>query len=133
MRHVEMSKAAKDRIDVMVVRGDRRRVGKLLYWSSKRGRAKVLLPSGSVITVGIDTVVPLNGGNIVADEIGVDTKYRNFRGVQPLSGGSNERNENMPPVGTSVRGTQPRMGHQKDVTHHVAGIELSAGGAQQDT
>lgn len=124
MRHVEMSKLAKDRADVLVKRGENERQGKLLYWSSKRGQAKVLLPSGAVITVGTDTVVPLNGGNIVADEIGVDTKYRNFRGVQPDSGGSNERNESMPPMGVPVGSTQPRMERDPNVTHHVARIKM---------
>jgi len=72
VQHIEMSKHAKDRADVTVMREGRQREGKLLYWSSKRGRAKVLLASGAVITVATDSVALVNGGNIVADETGVD-------------------------------------------------------------
>lgn len=115
-----MSQAAENRVDVLVVRGKHKREGKLLYWSSKHGRAKVLLPSGAVITVATDTVALLNGENIVADEIGVDTKYRNFRGLQPDTSGPNERNENLPPMGSVVASTQPRLGCETDVENHVA-------------
>lgn len=120
MRHIEMSKHAKNRGDVIVVREGREREAKLLYWSSKLGRAKCMLPSGAVITVRTDEVRLLNGGNIVADEIGVDTKYRNFRGLQsdrPAETGSNSR---MPPVRGAVASTQPRVGCETDVSHHVA-------------
>lgn len=118
MGHVEMSKAARDRINVLVVRGNHHRQGKLLYWSSKRGRAKVLLPSGAVITVGTDTVVPLNEGNIVADEISVDTQYPDFRGLRTDVGQTT--GEVMPTVGTSAGNTQPRLERRNNVSHHVA-------------
>ena len=120
MGHVEMSKLAKDRADVLVIRGEHRREGKLLYWSSKRGRAKVLLASGAVITVGTDTVVPLNGGNIVADENRVDTQYRNFRSLPADSDGSTEGNEVMPPVRGVVASARPGLGCGEDVSNHVA-------------
>lgn len=91
-----------------------------MYWSSKRGRAKVLLPSGAVITVSTQTVVLLNGGNNVADEISVDDKCHNVRFVQPAGGRTNERNENLPTMGNTSASPQPRMGRATDVTHHVA-------------
>jgi hypothetical protein len=115
-----MSQAAENRADVLVTRGKNKREGKLLYWSSKHGRAKVLLPSGAVITVATDTVALLNGENIVADEIGVDTKYRNFRGLQPDTGGPTEPNTVVPTMGGAVASTQPRMGCETDVENHVA-------------
>lgn len=120
MGHVEMSQAAKARIDVVVIRGENRRAGKLLYWSSKRGRAKVLLPSGAVITVATDTVALRDEVNFVADENRDDAKYRNFRSLQPDSGRSTERNTGMPPVRDTAGGTQPWVGCETDVSHHVA-------------
>lgn len=119
MGHVEMSQAAKARIDVVVIRGENRRAGKLLYWSSKRGRAKVLLPSGAVITVATDTVALRDEVNFVADEIGVDTEYRNFRGLSADSDGPGETDV-MPPVRDAAQGPQPWLGCGEDVAHHVA-------------
>jgi len=67
-----MSKHAKDRGDVIVIRDGREREARLMYWSSKLGRAKVMLPSGAIITVRTDDVRLLTGGNSVADEISDD-------------------------------------------------------------
>lgn len=115
-----MSQAAENRVDVLVVRGRHKRQGKLLYWSSKHDRAKVLLPSGAVITVATDTVALLNGENIVADEIDVDTKYRNFRGLQPDTSGPNTPNTVVSTMGGAVASTQPRLGCETHVENHVA-------------
>lgn len=120
MGHVEMSQAAHARADVIVTRGENQRAGKLIYWSSKRGRAKVMLPSGAVITVATDTVALRNEVNFVADENRDDAKYRNFRSLQPDSGRSTERNTGMPPVRDTADNAQSGLGCETDVTHHVA-------------
>lgn len=129
MGHVEMSKLAADRTPVAVVRDGRIREGKLIYWSSKLGRAKVMLASGAVITVGTDTIVLQNERNIVADEISDDTKYRNFRSLRADNTTPTDHRRpqvGMPPVRGAVGSVQPRVGCETDEPNHVEGIQLPA-------
>jgi hypothetical protein len=122
----EYMRAAARRQEVLVTRNGRQERAQLIYWpgdnprrGSTRWRAKVQNSNGAIFVVDVGSVTLIEGENIVADEIGVDTQYRNFRGLSA----SNRRSETVgevPTVGNLVGNPQPWVGCSEDESDHVA-------------
>jgi len=139
----DFMRAAMHRDTVLLTRDGRTERVRLLYWpgdnprnGSTRWRAKVQTVNGAIFVVDIGAITLLNGENIVADEIDDDTKYRNFRSLQPASGSPTAQSDKfavLPPVRNPVGSSQPRVGCSEDESDHVARVKLPARGSQQDT
>jgi len=122
----EFMAAAARRDEVLVTRNNRTEKVRLLYWpgdnprrGSTRWRAKVQNPNGAIFVVDVGCVTLIEGDNFVADEIGVDTQYRNFRGLS-ASNRPVETGSEVPAVRNTVGGAQPGLGRSEDESHHVA-------------
>jgi len=122
----EYMAAAARRAEVLVTRNGRSERARLLYWpgdnprrGSTRWRAKVQNPNGAIFVVDVGAVALIEGDNFVADEIGVDTQYRSFRGLS-ASNGSGEAGSTVSAVRDAVGGAQSGLGCGEDESDHVA-------------